>query len=242
LVGEVRFPGHYAIKRGETLKSVVQRAGGLTEFAFPEGSVFTRVELKKREQEQLDMLTERMQRDLSVLALQGAAANQTGATAALSVGQTLLSQLRSAKAVGRLVIDLPATLHAPVGAPQDVILRSGDELIVPRFQQQVTVIGEVQNATSHLYRANLARDDYISLSGGMTRRADRGRIYVVHANGSVVSSEGNRWFQGTAAPIKPGDTVVVPLDAERMPALPFWTAVTQIIYNVAIAAAAVHSF
>jgi protein involved in polysaccharide export with SLBB domain len=222
---------------------VVARAGGLTDFAFPEGSVFTRTELKVREQEQLDHLGDRMQRDLSVLALEGAAANQSGAAAALSVGQTLLSQVRSAKAVGRLVIDLPGTLKAPVGAPQDVILRDGDQLIVPRFQQQVTVIGEVQNATSHLYSASLTREDYIALSGGATRNADRGRIYVVHANGSVVSSEGNRWFQiGSQIPIKPGDTVVVPLNAERMPPLPFWTAVTTIIYNVAIAAAAVHSF
>jgi polysaccharide export outer membrane protein len=243
ILGEVRFPGHYAIKRGETLKSVVERAGGLTDFAFPEGSVFTREELKRREQEQLDRLSDRMQRDLSVLALEGAAANQAGAGAALSVGQTLLSQVRSSKAVGRLVIDLPRTLKAPVGSAEDVVLREGDQLIVPRFQQQITVIGEVQNATSHLYKAQLSRDDYIAMSGGMTRNADRGRVYVVHANGSVVSSEGNRWFEvNSQVPIKPGDTVVVPLDAERMPALPFWTAVTTIIYNVAIAAAAVHSF
>jgi protein involved in polysaccharide export with SLBB domain len=242
LRGEVRFPGHYSIKRGETLKSVVERAGGLTDFAFPEGSVFTREELKKREQEQLDMLAERMQRDLSVLALEGAAANQAGAPAALSVGQTLLSQLRASKAVGRLVIDLPRTLHAPPGSPQDVILRDGDQLIVPRFQQQVTIIGEVQYATSHLYSANLSRDDYISLSGGATRTADRKRIYVVHANGSVVAYGGNRWFEMHSVAIEPGDTIVVPLDTEKMPPLPFWTAVTTIIYNVAIAAAAVHSF
>jgi polysaccharide export outer membrane protein len=243
LTGEVRFPGHYAIKRGETLKSVLERAGGLSDFAFPEGSVFTREELKRREQEQLDRLSDRMQRDLTVLALQGAAGNQAGAGAALSVGQTLLSQLRGAKAVGRLVIDLPRTLDSPVGSLHDVILRDGDVLIVPRFQQQVTVIGEVQNATSHLYNPGLTREDYISLSGGTSRNADRKRIYVVHANGSVVSKEGNRWFQiSSQSEIKPGDTVVVPLDAAKIPALPFWTAVTTIIYNVAIAAAAVHSF
>ena len=241
LGGEVRFPGQYAIRRGETLKSVIQRAGGLTEFAFPEGSIFTRVELKKREQEQLDMLTERMQRDLSVLAIRGTAAGQPGSAAALSVGQTLFSQLRSTKAVGRLVIDLPATLRLPVGSPQDVILRDGDELLVPRYPQQVTVIGEVQTSTSHLYKAGLSREDYIALSGGVTRMADRHRIYVVHANGSVVSTEGSRWFQaGGGGPIKPGDTVVVPLDAERIPALPFWAAVTQIIYNIAIGVAAIH--
>ena len=111
--GGARFPGRYAIKRGETLKAVIGRAGGLTDFAFPEGSVFTRVELKRREQEQLDMLAERMQRDLALLALQGAAANQAGAGGALSVGQSLLGQLHGAKAVGRLVIDLPRRVARP---------------------------------------------------------------------------------------------------------------------------------
>jgi protein involved in polysaccharide export with SLBB domain len=241
LQGEVRFPGRYAIKRGETLKSVISRAGGLTDFAFPEGSVFTRKELKVREQEQLDMLSERMQRDLSLFALQGAAAGQAGAGAALSVGQSLLGQLRSAKAVGRLVIDLPRTMHDPPGSPRDVILRDGDRLLVPKFQQQITVIGEVQNSTSHLYSAELTRDDYIALSGGMTRNADHKRIYVVRANGSVVANEGNRWFEHSAVAIKPGDTIVVPLDATKYPALPLWTAVTQILYNIAIAVAAVHA-
>jgi polysaccharide biosynthesis/export protein len=247
LTGEVRFPGHYAIKRGETLKSVIARAGGLTSFAFPEGSVFTRVELKRREQEQLDMLAERTQHDLVMLALEGVAASSSGGNggsggAALSVGQSLIGQLRASRAVGRLVIDLPRMMKQPAGSPQDVILRDGDTLIVPKFQQQVTVIGEVQNSTSHLYSPGVTREDYISMSGGTTHRADRGRIYVVHANGSVVSTEGNRWFERSSAPIKPGDTVVVPLDTERLPPLPFWQAVTGIIYNVAIAAAAVHSF
>jgi polysaccharide biosynthesis/export protein len=244
IVGEVKFPGKYVIKRGETLKQVMTRAGGLTDFAFPDGSVFTREELKRREQEQLDMLATRMQTDITVLALQGAAANQAGSASALSVGQSLLGQLKAAKAVGRLVIDLNGTMHAAQGSAMDVVLRDGDQLIVPKLQQQVTVIGEVQTATSHLYRPELSREDYISLSGGLTRRADKSKIYVVRANGSVVASPGgHRWFeQGSGVKMKPGDTIVAPLDTERLPALPFWTAVTTIIYNVAIAAAAVHSF
>ena len=243
LIGEVRFPGHYAVKRGETLKSVIARAGGLTEYAFPEGSVFTRVDLRKREQEQIDELAERTQHELTVLALQSVAASQGGGGSnTLAVGQSLLTQLRATKAVGRLVIDLPRAIGAKAGSDADVILRDGDSLIVPKFQQEVTVIGEVQNATSHLYRAGLSREDYIGLSGGASRRADRKRIYVVRANGGVVATEDNRWFSRSSVSMRPGDTVVVPLDAERLPPLPFWQAVTGIIYNVAIAAAAVHSF
>jgi polysaccharide export outer membrane protein len=242
IVGEVRYPGRYSIKRGETLRSVLARAGGLTEFAFPEGSVFTREELRQREQRQLDLLATRLQNDLVTLALQGAAANQSQAGTALTVGQSLLAQLRASQAVGRLVIDLPRALRLPPGSAADVILRNGDRLIVPKFQQEVTVIGEVQTSTSHLYRPELGRDDYIALSGGVTRRADADRIYVVRANGAVVARESGRWFARDSVKIQPGDTVVVPLDTERMPALPFWQAVTSIIYNLAISAAAVNSF
>ncbi len=243
LLGEVRFPGIYPIQRGETLRSVVSRAGGLTSLAFTEGTVFTRVELLEREQQQVDKLAERLQSDLAATALQAAAANQGQAGQALAVGQSLLNQLKTTKSVGRLVIDLDAVLAAPTGSTIDVVMREGDRLIVPKQKQEVTVIGEVQTNTSHFYRDNLSRDDYIGLSGGLTRKADRGRIYVVRANGSVVSSESSGWFRRSSqVAMKPGDTVVVPLDTERMPALPLWQAVTQILYNLAISAAAVNSF
>src|SRR4029453_1582183 len=110
-----------------------------------------------------------------------AAANQGQAGQALSMGQGILTQLRSAKAVGRLVIDLNAVLNSPLRSPSDVVLRQGDALIIPKKKQEVTVIGEVQNTTSHFYREDLSRDDYISLSGGITRKADDDRIYVVRA-------------------------------------------------------------
>ena len=153
LVGEVKYPGKYSIKRGETLKSVVKRAGGLTDLAFGEGAVFTRKELRDREQKQLDLFAVRMQSDIAFMALQGANANQSGgANAALLVGQALLEQLRSAKAVGRLVINLKAAMTGPSAPTMTCCCREGDQLIVPKFQQEVTVIGEVQSGTSHLYK------------------------------------------------------------------------------------------
>jgi protein involved in polysaccharide export with SLBB domain len=243
LVGEVRFPGTYPIQRGETLRSVLDRAGGLSKLAFPEGSVFLRRELKEREQLQLDRLAERLQSDLAITALQAAAANQQGAGQALSVGQSLLSQLKATEAVGRLVIDVNSVISSPLGSASDVVLREGDRLLIPKQKQEVTVIGEVQSPTSHFFKDGLSRDDYIGLSGGATRKADRKRTYIVRADGSVIASEGGGWFgrSGQAA-MRPGDTIVVPLDTERLPALPMWQAVTGILYNLAIAAAAVNSF
>ena len=97
-------------------------------------------------------------------------------------------------------------------------MRDGDELIVPRFLQEVTVIGEVQTVTSHLYHPGLTRDNYIAMSGGVTARADNGRIYVVRADGSVVTAGGSRWFQSSGVHMQPEDTVVVALKRGAHPA------------------------
>ncbi len=240
IVGEVRFPGRYPVKRGETLRSVMQRAGGLTELAFPEGSIYLREDLREKEQQRIEQLATRLQGDIAVLALQATQEN-TRASQALPVGQSLLNDLRSTRPVGRLVFDLEQVMASPPGSTWDIALKDGDRVMIPRRAQEVTVLGEVQTITSHLYRPGLSRDDYISFSGGMTQKADRARTYVVRADGSVVTA-GSRWFGRSATDIRPGDSIVVPLDAERMRALPLWTAVTQIIYQVAIAAAAVNSF
>ena len=243
LRGEVRFPGIYPIKRGESLRDVIGRAGGLTDLAFAEGSVFTRVELREREQLQLNRLTERLQNDLAATSLMAARGGQGNAAQTFSVGQNLLAQIRSAKAVGRLVLDLDATMAAAPGSAGDVTLKDGDELVIPKRSQAVTVIGEVQTQTSHLYNNDLERDDYIALSGGATRLADGNKIYVVRANGSVVPGPAHFWSRtGRSAQMHAGDTIVVPLDTERVPALPMWQSITTILYNVAIAVAAIHSF
>ncbi|MBK6348594.1 MAG: SLBB domain-containing protein [Proteobacteria bacterium] len=242
--GEVKFPGVYPIKRGETMRSLIARAGGLTSMAYPQGSLFTREYLKEREREQIRVLTDRMRQDLSSLALQSAQSGAQMATQAsetLNIGQSLLKDLQAAEPVGRLVIDLDTVLAAQPDRVSDLVLRDGDHLRIPKMPQEVTVIGEVQNATSHLYMPNLTRDDYLSMSGGVTRRADGKRIYVVRASGSVDGGSGSRWFRSSSN-MRPGDTIVVPLDAERMRPLPLWTAVSTILYNIAISVAAVNSF
>jgi len=204
--------------------------------------VFTRTELRDREQKQLDLLADRMQSDLATMSLQAAAANQSGASQSIQAGQGLLAQLRQTKAVGRLVINLPAILQQEQGGPADVILRNGDTLIIPAANQEVTVLGEVQSATSHLYVKGLVRDAYIAKSGGMTRKADKGKIFIVRADGSVVANTSSLFSRSNGAGIQPGDTVVVPLDAERIPQLPLWQSVTQILYNLTVAFAAAKTF
>lgn len=243
LEGEVRFPGRYPIRRGETLAALIERAGGLTDQAFPQGAVFTREILKEREAQQVAALSERLERELALLAVQASQASKDAQNApSLAAGQSLLAELRNAQPVGRLAIDLPELLSRQPGSNLDIMLRDADRLRIPRRSQEVTVMGEVQTTTSHFYQASLDRDDYIDLSGGLTSKADKGRIYVVRANGQVLASPGSRWLPRNGVTIQAGDTIVVPVDAERLPPLPMWTSVTSIIYNLAVAVAAVNSF
>ncbi|HEY3515897.1 MAG TPA: SLBB domain-containing protein, partial [Gammaproteobacteria bacterium] len=234
LRGEVAFPGTYPIRRGETLSSVLERAGGLTDLAFAEGSVFTRVELRERERRQIDVLASRIERDIAALSVTDPASAGT-----LTTGQALVSQLRSAVPTGRWAIRLDEIVAGSVES--DIVLKGGDELMVPDQRQEVTVLGEVQYATSHVWNRSLSRDDYIDRSGGTSQRADKKRIYVVRANGEVVADSGGAWFRrDSGGDIRPGDSIVVPLDVDQP--LVRWGAITQIIYNLALGAAAVASF
>jgi polysaccharide biosynthesis/export protein len=251
VAGEVRFPGKYPIHQGETLYSVMQRAGGFTNFAFPEGAVFIREELKKREKEQLEVLANRLQGDLAALSLEAVASSSisgggggaASAGQALVVGQQLLGQLRDTKPVGRLVVDLGGIVKGRSGGPDDVIVKDGDKLIVPKQSQEITILGEVQSPTSHVFEPGLTRDEYIAKSGGATQKADKKRIYVVRANGDVVSGGRSGWFRRSqSVQMHPGDTIVVPLDTERINKLALWQAVTTIIYNLAIGAILIHTY
>lgn len=234
--GEVRFPGAYPIKQGERLSDVLERAGGLTGRAFAGGTVFTREELREREQERIDALARQLEADITAAALQRAGEDAKGAEA-LATARALLPQLRAVRATGRLVIDLPGLLEQGKGSEYDVVLKGGDTLIVPTLSQEVTVIGEVQYPTSHLAESGLDPGDYIKRSGGLTYKADGGRAYVVRANGLVEPAASGWWIFSSEAEVKPGDTIVVPLDVERMRPLTLWSGVTQIVYQIAVSIA-----
>ena len=155
----------------------------------------------------------------------------------------LLNDLTKVESVGRLVIDLQSLITGD--ASVDVVLEDGDTLYIPSQSQSINVIGEVYVPTSHLYSASLSFDDYISRSGGMKTLADEDRIYIIRANGSVdLPGRGNDfWFAGTGENIGilPGDTIVVPFDSHTIDNLTLWSSATQIIYQLAVAVAAIGS-
>lgn len=236
IAGEVRFAGRFTVRRGERLSSLLQRAGGLNDLAFPDGAIFLREELRLREEQQLQELAERLEADVDQVSIER---DETDAVA--DARRSMLARVRRTQATGRLVIDLSAVLSGDESA--DVILRDGDRILIPKLSQTVTVIGEVQFPTSHLFEDGAKLDEYIGRSGGTTSDADDRRIYVVGADGAVAASGKSRFFRNrNNQALRSGDTIVVPLDADRISSLALWTSVTTSIYNIAVAAAAVASF
>lgn len=236
LKGEVRYPGQYTFRDGETLKEVLKRAGGLTENAFPKGAVFSREKLRQLEAQRLREAEKRLQGDLLGVQLEGDNFSGQSAERTQEV-QNLLEEVQGSEPVGRLVIDLESVLNDP--DYQSIRLQDGDTLTVPTIPQSVTVFGEVQFPTSHLHQAGLTVDDYLERSGGPTRQADESRVYVVKADGSVMLPEKSRWFGGRSQQLEPGDTVIMPIDVDRLNQLELWTNVSQIVYQIALGAAAV---
>lgn len=234
--GEVAFPGEYTIQRGETLSQLVQRAGGLNRYSAPTAAVFSRESLRQLEAQRLQDLRSRLEADI-------AASNTEVQDSRTRIGtddaKELLSAIGSIKPAGRMVIDLPKILS---GEAEDIVLKDKDTLKIPDTRQSITVVGEVQFPTSHIYEERTNYKDYIEQSGGLNAKADKSRIYVVRANGRVFLPKTGKWFKKGSNEILPGDTIVVPLDTDRIDSLTLWTNVSQIFYQVGLGAAAIASF
>jgi protein involved in polysaccharide export with SLBB domain len=238
--GEVNFPGTYSIKLGETLFDVIQRAGGLTDRAFPEGTVFSRENLRIKEDEQRERLIKQLESDLATVTL--SATDSAEAAQTQSAARAMLSRLQNTESQGRLVIDLNKILKD--AERSDLLVKDQDSLFIPSIPYAVSVSGEVQFPTSHLYKEKMDMNDYLNRSGGYTQNADKDRSFVVKANGAVMSKGGNGWFgkSSNINKISPGDVIVVPIDVKQTRFLENLSYSTQIIYQLAVAAAAVNSF
>ncbi len=233
--GEVKFPGTYTLLPGETLLDVIQRSGGLTEYAYAKGAIFSRAALRDLEENRLSELKDKLESDI---ASAGIAETEGAENIEEDEAKALLENLERTKPLGRMVIDLPAILS---GNNDDFQLENGDALTIPRFKPSVTVLGEVQYPTSHFYDKKLSTKDYINRSGGTKIHADKKRIYIVKANGRVLEPSRSAWFQSNSGQIEPGDTIIVPLNADQVDPLTIWAKVTTIMYQAALGAAAVGS-
>ncbi|WP_423229918.1 SLBB domain-containing protein [Vibrio vulnificus] len=232
LQGEVSFPGTYTVRQGETLGDLLERAGGLTEFAHPQGAIFTREALRLQEQKLLNQYAADMRAETAKKTFR-ADSNMGSVISDPDKTLKFVEEASRSKALGRMVVQLNRILKDERSA--DFMLEDGDFLFVPTFRNTVSIMGEVQVPITYLLDNKLDVDDYLNKAGGAKKQADEDRIFVVRADGSVYKPTSGYWFGNNHEELKAGDTIVVPIDTDYRDALSTWAAATQILYQTGVA-------
>jgi protein involved in polysaccharide export with SLBB domain len=212
--GEVAHPGSYGFKDGEHLSDVLRRAGGFRETAYPEGAVLTRTEVRDLEEKSREQLIRQIETNSAAARLApNLASGSQGGTVQLieAQEQQVVARLRSAPAIGRLVIHITADIDSWAGTPADIEVRKGDVLKIPKRPGFVLVSGQVYNTTAITFAPNRSAGWYLSRAGGSTAAADRKEVFIIRANGSVVGRRSGGWGSSVLdTKLEPGDVVVVP--------------------------------
>ncbi len=241
--GEVLYPGVYSIEKGETITDLIERAGGLTERAYPFAAFFSREKIRVVQREQLDKRAEELERRLSEVNDKG-----DDEDAKLSVSrqnlEQLISRIRETKVTGRISLNLESALANHKNA-NNITLEGNDILIIPRKSNVVNVIGEVRNPTTFILNEKNGVSDYISKSGGYTDYANSKKVYVVRADGSVAYLKQSGFKNSVlvyndkrSSNLLPGDTIVIPEKLDRYSGMKLTKDISQILFQVSLAVAA----
>ena len=214
--GEVRRAGVYQIQPGETLRHLITRIGGFTPQAYLYGSEFTRESTRVDQQQQLDrfvnQLDQSIGRSSAAAAYLGNPADAAAAQAEADQQRALADRMRGLKATGRIVLELNPDARGTQALP-DLVLEDGDRLLVPFQPATVNVIGSVYNSTAFVFRRGKTVADYLRLAGGARKDGDKGREFVLRADGSTVSRQQHHGFLSQNFDIlrlMPGDAIIVP--------------------------------
>lgn len=219
--GEVTRPGEYVLPAGSSVEDALKAAGGLTGSAFIFGTEFNRESVRNTQQENYDRALRDLESELARAASTQRTSNADEAAAVSARGQStnrLIERMRTIKPTGRIVLQLdPQATALP-----NLALEDGDRLYIPARPTTVGVFGSVFNGGSYLYGDQRRIDDYLRLAGGPTRGADTDSVFVIRANGSVISNRQQQtgWFSGGKQSLggmaaQPGDTVFVPEEMDK---------------------------
>ncbi|HXQ52381.1 MAG TPA: SLBB domain-containing protein [Stellaceae bacterium] len=233
LAGEFRRPGSYEIQRGERLSTLVERAGGLTEQAYPYGAVFTRISVKTQEKEEFTRAARQLESGITAALPRASTGDQSQTLFAAT--QQLVSELRNTEPVGRVVIEADPTV-LQVKPQLDPLLEPGDTVFIPKRPFYVTVAGEVLNPTTLQFRPGASPMDYINQAGGFTQTAEDDRVFIVLPNGQAQPVKTSFW-NFTPVEVPPGSTIVVPKNLTPFDLTSFLRDSTQILSQLAISAA-----
>lgn len=247
LEGEFVHAGVYTVHPGETLRDLVRRAGGLTPDAYLYGSQFTRESTRALQQQRIDEYVQQLQIEMQqgMLAVAAAAGISpqaaAGSAAAQGSEQSLISRLQGIRATGRIVLQFNPHSHG-LGQLPDIRLENGDRFVVPPVPASINVVGAVYDQNSFLYSPGMRAGEYLHLAGGPNRDADRKHMFIIRADGAVVSRAAANTLWGNqfdSLRMSPGDTIVVPEKIFRPSPLMGFLDWSQFFSQFALGAAAV---
>lgn len=232
LSGEFQHPGVYTIDKGETLLSVIDRAGGLTDQAFPFGAVFTRVRVKQEQEESFRRTARELNNALALAVLKE---NVSGD--GLQAATSLVQNLSAVEAAGRVVVEAnPAVLRA--NPERDIVLEGGDSVFMPSRPNFVLTAGDLLNPGALQFDPGKGVESYLAEAGGFQETADDGRVFVVLPNGVARPVTLSLWTTPDID-IPPGSTIVVPKDVNPLETLNIVREITNVLSNLAISAASI---
>jgi|HubBroStandDraft_6_1064221.scaffolds.fasta_scaffold06599_2 protein involved in polysaccharide export with SLBB domain len=247
--GEVMHPSTYGIRPGERLSSVLQRAGGYTNQAYPYGAVLMRREVREMEtRNQMELINRMKAERVQLKALpEGNTQDEKNAKLnAIAQTDSTMTQLAANPPIGRVVIHIQSDVNRWKNTPADVTLRDGDILMIPKKANVVTVNGQVFNPTAISAQSERSAKWYLSQAGGLTPIADKKAVFVIRADGSVLSAKNNGggMFSGDPlnATLRPGDAIIVPEKTPKIGGVN-WTVImqtAQVASSVALAVAYIH--
>ena len=249
--GEVAKPGVYQAKPGDTLSTIIQKAGGLTHDAYLYGAAFYRDEVRRSQLENLQKLLKRIESESNAALLQasqstGASTNPTAVQARVLAAQAAQKQamdrIRNLKPEGRIALTLLPDLYNRIDKLPEIRLQNGDRLVIPTRPDFVYIYGAVNTESALLFKSEQTVNDYLKLSG-VTTSADKNTAILLRADGSAITNSGTWSNTVLSTKVMPGDSIVIPdkLDLETTwsSAIRNTVDITQIFYQLGLGAAAI---
>ena len=234
LTGEVKNPGEYSIRPGETILEIINRAGGYTDEAYFQGAVFLRKAVAKSQKEAFARSADQLENTIVDVITNNAGSSISEST--LVPLSNLITKLRLEDPPGRMVVDLD-TLKLKTDPIANFPVKNRDSLFIPERPSFVSIVGEVLNATTVGFNPDLSVDEYIDLAGGLNDAADRDKIFVILPDGK--SQLVKRSLFSSSTYILPGSTIVITRDSRPFDAISLTQIITPILADLATSAAAI---
>jgi protein involved in polysaccharide export with SLBB domain len=242
VAGEVKQTGVFQIQKGETLRELISRLGGVREDGYLFATQLNREAVRRAQQAKLDEVADRYENEVEKTASERNSGlankeNIDALNAEVERQRRIAQRMRSVQATGRIVLELPDG-NAELKNLPDIPLQDGDSIYIPRKPGTVDVLGAVYQPNTFIYKPRRNVSDYLNLAGSATNSGDKSEMYVIRADGTVFSTRNAGWLTGLGGErVNPGDTVVVPEKIERSSLTQELKEWTSILYQFGLGAA-----